>query len=46
MKTQITCPACEHSFDIEDVLAKDLEKQIGDRLQNVNFGDIDHPVSI
>ncbi len=33
MKTQITCPACEHSFDIEDVLAKDLEKQIGDRLQ-------------
>lgn len=33
MKTQISCPACEHSFDIEDVLAKDLEKQIGDRLQ-------------
>lgn len=33
MKTQITCPNCAHNFDIEEVLAIDLEKQISDRFQ-------------
>ena len=31
--TQITCPNCDHHFDVEEVLALDLEKQIKDKFQ-------------
>ncbi|WP_213195474.1 DUF2130 domain-containing protein [Cloacibacterium caeni] len=31
--TQITCPNCQHHFDVEEVLANDLEKQISEKIR-------------
>ena len=31
--TQITCPNCQHHFDVEEVLTNDLEKQISEKFQ-------------
>ena len=32
--TKITCPNCQHHFDVEEVLTNDLEKQISEKFRS------------
>ena len=37
MKTQITCPECNHQFDVENALSKDIEQRLKEEFQE-KFG--------